>query len=150
MIVISACLVGIPCRYDGGHCYSSVLTHHLRQTPFLTLCPEVLGGLPIPRPPAELTGGNGFDVLAGRASLINDQGQDVTRQFLEGACRSLTLVRGLSPPVCYLKARSPSCGWSEPGKLNGVVGVFAALLIQEGYRVIAAEADCRKHNGELL
>ncbi|MBW1917188.1 MAG: DUF523 domain-containing protein [Deltaproteobacteria bacterium] len=146
MVVISACLVGIPCRYNGGHCQSPALIHCLRQIPFLALCPEVLGGLSVPRRPAEIKGGDGFDVLAGRAYLINDQGQDVTPQFLAGAYRCLELVRSLSSPVCYLKARSPSCGWTESGETNGVVGVFAGLLVQEGYRVIASEADCRIDN----
>ncbi|OPX20209.1 MAG: hypothetical protein BZ151_05185 [Desulfobacca sp. 4484_104] len=143
MIVVSACLIGIPCRYNGGHCRSSALVQHLRQTPFLALCPEVLGGLPIPRPPAEIVGGNGFDVLAGRARLINHQEQDVTDQFLQGAQRGLDLVRSLATSVCYLKSRSPSCGWSQPGDTNGVIGVWAALLVQAGYQVIPAEADGR-------
>lgn len=143
MVVVSACLVGVPCRYNGGHCRSPSLLHALRHTPFLALCPEVLGGLPVPRPPAQIFDGDGFAVLAGQARLLNEAGHDVTAQFLAGAQQALALLRPLSPQICYLKTRSPSCGWGQIGASPTVIGVWAALLVQEEFRVIPVEAECR-------
>lgn len=97
---------------------------------WIPVCPEQLGGLPTPRTAADLVGGDGHDVLTGKAKVINREGIDVTNQFIRGAQQCLTIVRTQGIETAFLKAKSPSCG------LKPQVGVTAALLIQHGVRVI--------------
>ena len=80
---VSACLLGKPCRYDGGSKPHATVAQNLGDA--LPICPECLGGLPIPRAPSEIQGGDGADVLAGRARVMSRDGQDVTEAFLKGA-----------------------------------------------------------------
>ena len=84
---ISACLLGKPCRYDGGSKPHATVAQSLGDA--LPVCPECLGGLPIPRAPSEIQGGDGTDVLAGRARVMSRDGQDVTEAFLKGAKTAL-------------------------------------------------------------
>ena len=94
------------------------------------VCPEQLGGLPTPRTPADLVGGDGHDVLAGRASVINREGPDVTPYFIQGAQQCLAIASSQNITSAILKARSPSCG------LLPVIGVTAALLSANGIEII--------------
>ena len=84
-IMISACLLGVNCRYDGDNSACYDLLNFLDHVIFIPFCPEQLGGLPTPRPPANIKGGNGYDVLSGKATLINAAGEDVTKAFRQGA-----------------------------------------------------------------
>jgi len=102
------------------------------------VCPEQLGGLSTPRPPATIFGGDGRDVLSGRARLRNDRDEDVTEAFLRGAREALGIARACGAAVALLKDQSPSCGCitrycDRPG---GGMGVTAALLDAEGIRVL--------------
>lgn len=110
MIIVSSCLLGISARYDGGHNASELLLRYAGRGCFLPLCPEQLGGLSTPRQPAEITGGDGQDVLAGRARVIGQSGVDLTAAFTRGAEQLLTIVRTFPVTAAILKARSPSCG----------------------------------------
>ena len=133
MILISGCLVGMDCRYDGGNERSDRLLESLRGGFFLPLCPEQLGGLPTPRPKAEILGGDGHDVLAKKARVLDEEGQDVTAPFIKGATETLKLVRLLGIKEAYLKGKSPSCGFGgilRGGNLVKGDGVCAALLSQ--------------------
>ncbi|MCK4452122.1 MAG: DUF523 domain-containing protein, partial [Anaerolineae bacterium] len=100
--------------------------------------PEVAGGLPTPRPPAEIQGGDGGDVLEGRARVVNIEGKDVTAEFLAGARKALRVAQRWDIKEAILKARSPSCGvgpiydGSFSGRLVEGDGVTAALLEREG------------------
>ena len=138
LLLVSACLVGIPCRYDGGSCPNSQLQAWAVQGHILPLCPEVLGGLPTPRPPAEIRGGDGGDVLEGWARVMNTEGKDVTAEFLVGAKKALRIAQRWNIKEAILKARSPSCGvdrihdGSFSGRLIEGDGVTAALLKREG------------------
>lgn len=85
MIGISACLGGALCRYDGKHQAVPQLIELVRAGQAMMVCPEVLGGLPIPREPAEIVGGDGLDVWAQRAKVVTISGEDVTEQFTKGA-----------------------------------------------------------------
>ncbi|MCK4471604.1 MAG: DUF523 domain-containing protein, partial [Anaerolineae bacterium] len=104
----------------------------------LPFCPEVAGGLPTPRPPAEIQGGDGGDVLEGRARVVNIEGKDVTAEFLAGARKALRVAQRWDIKEAILKARSPSCGvgpiydGSFSGRLVEGDGVTAALLKREG------------------
>ncbi len=152
-VLVSACLLGRRVRYDGGHSASHdaiVATWHLENR-IVAFCPEVSGGLPTPRPPAEIVGGTGADVLDGDARVVTEQGKDVTREFLRGAHNALRAAREAGARVAVLKSKSPSCGSKTiyDGSFSGTKvagqGVTAALLERHGIRVFdeneLAEAD---------
>lgn len=146
LLLVSACLVGIPCRYDGDSCPNNQLQALAAQGKVLPLCPEVLGGLPTPRPPAEIQGGDGGDVLDGWARVKNIEGKDVTTEFLAGAQKVLHIAQRWGIKQAILKARSPSCGVGQiyngsfSGRLVEGDGVTAALLKREGI-VVTTEED---------
>lgn len=140
-ILVSACLLGLRCRYDGAHNFTPEVVERVGACCLIPVCPEQLGGLPTPRPAAEVVGGDGGDVLAGHARVVNCQGQDVTEAFLRGAREVLRVARVLRAEEAWLKGGSPSCGVScihdgtfshrkRPG-----AGVTAALLAREGIRL---------------
>jgi uncharacterized protein YbbK (DUF523 family) len=145
MILVSACLCGKRCRYDGHTKLNQLLVTRLGMQKILPVCPEQLGGLPTPRPACRLVGGDGADVLAGRARVVDTLGIDRTAAFLQGA--RLTLEKALTVRVdrCCLKAKSPSCGSGQllqdykddslPRGYRPVLGVTAALLLSHGMDV---------------
>lgn len=133
-ILISRCLLGEPCRYDGKSKPSPIVQtlrqagHHL-----VPVCPEVLGGLPTPRPPAERQ-------KDGR--VVNREGTDVTAQYRSGAQQALELARSEGCTLAVLKANSPSCGSLHvyDGTFSKTLipgpGVAAELLAQAGMTVV--------------
>jgi uncharacterized protein YbbK (DUF523 family) len=142
MILVSACLCGQRCRYDGKTKENKALMTRLGKEDILPVCPEELGGLPTPRPACRLVGGDGADVLAGRARLVDETGVDRTADFLKGAHRTLALARSHGVQHCCLKAKSPSCGSKQlalqgvlPEGYRPVLGVTAALLLANGFFV---------------
>jgi uncharacterized protein YbbK (DUF523 family) len=145
VFLVSACLVGIPCRYDGGNCPNDQLQASAARGDVLPICPEVVGGLPTPRPPAEIQGGDGGDVLEGQARVVNIEGKDVTAEFLAGAQEALRVARRWRIKEAILKAQSPSCGVGQihdgsfSGRLVEGDGVTAALLKREGIIVKSEE-----------
>lgn len=144
---VSACLAGIPCRYDGQSRPSSAIVRLAEEGIAIPVCAEVLAGLPTPRPSAEIIGGDGEDVLSGRAKVVCEDGTDVTEQFVRGARLAAdTLVsRGLSRAT--LQARSPSCGCEQiydgthTGTLRSGDGVFAAELKRRGIAVESVRGE---------
>ncbi|MGC8875290.1 MAG: DUF523 domain-containing protein [Chloroflexia bacterium] len=149
----SACLLGCATRYDGGHCAFPALVEMAARGLVLPFCPEVAGGLPVPRPPAECCGGDGNGVLAGMARVRTAQGVDVTEAFLAGAERALSVVRRLGIRRAVLKESSPSCGvhWVHDGSFEGRLvsgcGVTTALLRRYGIDVCSEEEWLRVHGG---
>ncbi|MDF9618471.1 DUF523 domain-containing protein [Pseudomonas entomophila] len=143
-VLVSACLLGQPVRYDGrasGH--PDLLQRWQAEGRVVPLCPEVAGGLPTPRPPAEIPGGQGGDVLDGQAQVVTVAGEDVSEAFLVGARQALALVRRHGIRVAVLKSGSPSCGnrLTYDGSFTGVKvtgeGVTTALLRREGVLVFS-------------
>jgi uncharacterized protein YbbK (DUF523 family) len=143
MILVSACLLGERVRYNSKilpDC-PSFLKEWVLEERLISVCPEVLGGLPVPRAPAEIQAGEGVDVLAGKARVTNIRGQDVTQAFLAGAREALRLSEENDVAYAILKARSPSCGnkmiydGSFTGRLVEGQGVTAALIEQSGIQV---------------
>ena len=108
MIAASACLLGYCCRYDGRTSPSKALMNRAARESILPICPEELGGLPTPRFPSEIHGGNGFDVLDGRARILDIEGNDVTQAFLKGAFAALKQIKENKIQLCFLKDKSPS------------------------------------------
>lgn len=127
--LVSACLLGFNTRYDGVEKTSTACKNALKGAIWIPVCPEQLGGLPTPRTPADLVGGQGLEVLAGRASVVTKSGEDVTRQFVSGARQILKVALEQQVDGAFLKSGSPSCGSGD------VLGVTAALLKSEGVPV---------------
>ncbi|MEA1867271.1 MAG: DUF523 domain-containing protein [Thermodesulfobacteriota bacterium] len=129
MILVSACLIGLSCRYDGESRPDIRLIEKLKGVCVLPVCPEQLGGLATPRPAADISYGNGIDVLNGRAKVFTIEGQDVTEAFKRGAEQTIFLASALGVKQCLLKARSPSCG------ITAQIGVTAAKLLLAGFEI---------------
>lgn len=138
-VLISACLLGVRCRYDGDCSVYEGALELARSGLAVPVCPEQMGGFPTPRPRAWLLGGDGRAVLEGRAKVVNERGKEVTKGFLRGAEETLRLARLLKVRRALLKSGSPSCGvlavyiacGKEPLLMPGM-GVAAALLEREG------------------
>ena len=142
-ILISACLLGRKVRYD-GHALSvtaDILEHWIGQGRVISVCPEVNAGMGIPRTPAEICGGDGYDVWAGTASVFCNNGSDVTSFFKKGAEIALKLCRKYNITIAVLAENSPSCGSSTiydgsfTGRKISGTGVTAALLEKNGVKV---------------
>ncbi len=140
--IVSACLLGVQCRYNAEAREYTELTDLLKNYEVVPVCPEVDGGLPTPRPPAEIREGTGNDVINGRARIINCNGEDVTTEFIVGAQKTLKTVKRHSPCKIILKSRSPSCGSSMiydgsfSGQLIAGDGATAALLKESGFEIL--------------
>ena len=134
-IMVSACLLGDNCKYNGGNNRSPELLHLLSGHEVVPVCPEVLGGLPTPRAPAEIVNG----------VVINREGVSVDDAFRRGAKKAIEMARQEKPDLIILQSRSPSCGVKEiydgtfSGKLVPGHGIFAEMALQAGFRVIDAE-----------
>lgn len=165
-LLVSACLLGHAVRYDGGdkRCVDPILQRWLEESRVVPVCPELAGGLPVPRPAAEIEpagAGEGTLALLGRARVLEKSGVDVSAAFVAGAQQALALARAQGVRVAVLKQGSPSCGsarvhdGSFSGRLRGGQGVTAALLRQAGLRVFdetelaAADAWLRR-GGQAL
>ncbi len=138
MILVSACLVGCKCRYNGKSTLVQDLKDLFEQGFLFPVCPEIMGGLPIPRPAANIDGFSGYDVLNNSAKVIDQNNKDVTKCFLDGAQKCANISSTLKIKEAILKSKSPSCGINTTSTINGVVqapGVSAALLVKMGIKV---------------
>lgn len=133
--VVSGCLAGLNCRYDGGSNPAPPVVRLLEEGRAMPLCPESLSGLECPRPPCELTMGR----------VICRDGRDVTENFTQGATLALEMALASGCRRAILKSRSPSCGSGQvyDGTFSGCLapgdGVFAALLRQNGFELFDEE-----------
>lgn len=143
MILISACLCGINCKYNGKNNLHPFFMELVKQGKALPVCPEQLGGLPTPRDPAEISGGDGLNVLQGKGQVISKVDQDLTDNFIRGAYETMQIAKNTGASCAVLKSRSPSCGVDEiyDGNFSGKVisgdGVTTALLKQYGIKVLS-------------
>jgi uncharacterized protein YbbK (DUF523 family) len=137
-LLVSACLLGLATRYDGSHRLCPDLLSMAHACTLIPVCPEQLGGLPTPRPPAEVASGTGADVLDGAARVVDSTGADVTDRYLRGAELAARIAELTGARSAVLKEGSPSCGVSRirrdgadaPGE-----GVAAALLRRRGLQL---------------
>jgi uncharacterized protein YbbK (DUF523 family) len=137
--LISACLVGIKCRFDGKDREDEKIKRLMEKGEGIAVCPETLGGLSLPRPKAEITRDGGEDVLSGKSRVIDQKGKDISLQMVRGALRTLKVARRSKIKMAFLKDKSPSCGPEKiyrKGKIVQGEGVTAALLRKEGIKVI--------------
>lgn len=158
LTLVSACLLGVACRFDGRSCPAPELNDLAARGIAVPICPEVAGGLSTPRLPAEIeeadAGLDGCAVLGGRTRVVRSDGVDVTAEFIKGAQAALALARRLGIGRAILKADSPSCGIGRihegrfEGKLVPGDGVTAALLKQNGIRVMNELAQLDLSRGE--
>ncbi|SHH24451.1 DUF523 domain-containing protein [Tepidibacter thalassicus] len=145
MILVSACLLGVNCKYNGKNNENEKLIDYLRDKNIIPICPEQLGGLSTPRIPAEIVGGDGADVLNEKAKVINKNGEDVTDEFLKGAYEALKIAKMFNCTEAILKLKSPSCGIKQiyngtfTGKLRDGLGVTAALFKKNGIKLKSEE-----------
>jgi uncharacterized protein YbbK (DUF523 family) len=145
LVLVSACLAGCACRFDGSSNRDDQVTRLVTEGRAVLVCPEEEGGLGTPRPRAEIVGGDGRDVVEGRARVMTEAGVDVTEAYLAGASSALDAARDAGATTAILKARSPSCGkgivydgtFSKTQRAG--VGVTAALLEANGIEVLSDE-----------
>jgi uncharacterized protein YbbK (DUF523 family) len=138
-ILISSCLLGIECRYDGGHSRAEEIIQLAQEIQFIPICPEQLGGLSTPRAPSYIVKGDGKEVLSGHARVINSLGKDVTEAFMKGAQESLKLAQLTGATKAIVKDKSPSCGLNTPycdTDTGYGLGVTAALFLNAGITII--------------
>jgi len=145
-VLISSCLLGNPVRYDGRGVPhgDAILARWREEGRVVAVCPEVAGGMPIPRPPAEIDPGkNAASVLAGRARVVAVTGDDVTAPFVRGAHEALAAAQARGIRMAVLKEGSPSCGSSYvydghfAGRRQPGMGVTAQLLRGAGVHVFS-------------
>ena len=135
MILVSACLLGENCKYNGGNNACQEIIVYLKDKEYISVCPEVLGGLPTPRPCAERVG----------CRIMNNAGEDVTEAFCIGAEKTLAAAKENHCELCILQVRSPSCGagiiydGTFSGRLVEGNGLTAQLLMDHGFKVISSE-----------
>ena len=141
-VLVSACLLGLRSRYDAAGKARDDALELLDGRICVPVCPEQMGGLPTPRPKSHLTGGDGWAVLAGKAKVLSDSGQDVTPAFLRGAEECVKLAKLFRATHAYLKQRSPSCGCGVvaiDGEVREGAGVAAAALEAAGVHIVAID-----------
>lgn len=138
MYIVSACLLGQNCKYNGGNNLNEEVVEFCKNHKYVTVCPESAGKLPTPRPPAERVG----------ASILTKEGKDVTDAFVRGAdislksCMEMARISGEEIEGAILKANSPSCGVGQiyDGTFSGTLtegnGVFGGMLKRLGVEII--------------
>ncbi|MHC4957184.1 MAG: 2-thiouracil desulfurase family protein [Planctomycetota bacterium] len=141
-VLVSACLLGRACRYDGTDENCPDLADALARQGMeaVAFCPEESGGLSTPRPAAHFVGGDGDDVADGNATVRTREGGDVTEQFLEGARAAVRAAADAGCRTAFLKERSPSCGCALVHTADGLTrgcGVTAALLRRAGVATVS-------------
>lgn len=138
-IMVSACLLGENVKYNGGNNKSEALLGLLESHTVIPVCPEVLGGLPVPRTPAEVVGG----------TVTNRNGESVDEAFRRGAQKALDIANREKPDLIILQSRSPSCGVKQiyDGTFSGTLipgqGIFARMAEEAGFKVMDAEDAVR-------
>jgi uncharacterized protein YbbK (DUF523 family) len=136
MILISACLVGVNCRYNGKNTVDAGLAGLIKEGKAIALCPEILGELPTPRPPCEIV-----KLDNGEEKIISKDGIDHTNAYIEGALKTLEVCKILGITKAILQSRSPSCGngtiydGTFSGQLIDGDGVTTRLLLENGIKV---------------
>jgi uncharacterized protein YbbK (DUF523 family) len=134
-VIVSACLAGDNCKYNGGNNLNRKMLDFLQAHAIIKVCPEVLGGLQTPRPSAEIVDGH----------VMNTEGKNITKEFSLGAQRAFEIVQKENPDLIILQSRSPSCGIKQiydgtfSGKKITGHGLFAAFCINAGYKVLDIE-----------
>ena len=145
-IMVSACLAGENCKYNGGNNRNGKVLRLMDANEVLTVCPEQMGGLSTPRVPSEIRDG----------IVTAKDGRIVDAQFRAGAAKCLEIAKREQPDLIVLQSRSPSCGVKQrydgtfSGKLVDRAGVTAQLLMDNGFRCIDVEDLIEVHDDVIL
>jgi uncharacterized protein YbbK (DUF523 family) len=145
MILVSGCLSGNNSFYNGESKVCVPIKKLVEENKAIPVCPELLGGLTVPREHSEIKGGTGSGVLAKKCKVVTKSGKDVTTNFIAGGEAVLSLVKKYNIKKAILKSRSPACGCGKiydgsfTGKLIKGDGVTCALLKINGIKVINDE-----------
>jgi uncharacterized protein YbbK (DUF523 family) len=146
MILVSSCLAGQACRYNGSSALVKEIETLIENKETVMVCPELLGGFHTPREPAEIIKGTGMDVINGSARVVELSGKDVTDLYIDGAYKALSIAKEIKATIIVLKENSPSCGSEHiyNGAFSGAriagEGVTTALLRKHGF-VVMSEAQ---------
>ena len=133
-IMVSACLLGQNCKYNGGNNYSEKVAEYIKGHEVIPVCPEVEGGLSIPRTPCEIVNG----------TVTTSDGESKDREFRTGAEKCLKKAKEMKIDLAILQSRSPSCGVGKiydgtfTGTLTDGDGIFAKMLMENGIKVLDA------------
>ena len=134
-IMVSACLLGEKCKYNGADNFCQAVSALAQELELIPVCPELAGGLPVPRLPCEIVGG----------TVMNSAGENVDKAFRAGAAECVRLAKEKEIDLAILQPRSPSCGVHEiydgtfSGRRIAGSGVFASLLRESGFRIMDAD-----------
>jgi uncharacterized protein YbbK (DUF523 family) len=140
--LVSACLAGIDCTFRGKNNLNNKILELVKTGICIALCPEVFASLGVPRENIELSGGDGNDLLDGKAIAVSSSGRDVTKSLIAGAGKVLEVVKKYGIKEAILKSNSPTCGAGRiyDGTFSGILkdgdGVLTALLKRNGIKVI--------------
>jgi len=146
MILVSACLLGLRCCYNGCDNTDQSVLDMREKYILIPACPEQLAGLQTPRPPSFFIKGDGSQTIEGIDNLINDQNENVSSQFRNGAEETLKICQLFNIKTAILKEKSPSCGTHQiylKEKLTKGIGVTATILKSNDIRVMS-ENDIRR------
>jgi len=141
-VLISACLLGKNCRYNGGHSQLNELNK--LDVEWIPVCPEESGGLGTPRPSAEMQG-SAEDILNGKGKVLTNKGKNVTQEFIRGADKSLQSGLEVGVKTAILKSKSPSCGIGKTydGSFTKTLktgdGIFAHLCHKNDIECISSD-----------
>lgn len=155
MYLISACLCGVNCKYNGLNNYNEICDKLLASGKAILVCPEQLGGLPTPRIPSEIIGKSSNILNDNNGSVIDKNGNDVTPQFVKGAKETLQIAKKLNIKKAILKDGSPSCGvnYIYDGNFNGTkikgMGITAQLLKESSIDIISELELGGNINGDI-
>ncbi|MDO5779338.1 MAG: DUF523 domain-containing protein [Clostridium sp.] len=155
MYLISACLCGVNCKYNGLNNYNEICDKLFTSGKAILVCPEQLGGLPTPRIPSEIIGESSNILNNNNGSVIDKNGNDVTPQFVKGAKETLQIAKKLNIKKAILKDGSPSCGvnYIYNGNFNGSkikgMGITAQLLKESSIDIISELELGGNINGDI-
>lgn len=139
MILVSACLVGVNCKYNGENNFNQKVFDLVKSGKAIPICPEQLGGLATPRTPVEI------EVINGKKHAIDKDGIDVTKEYIKGAKEVLELAKKLNIKKAILQPRSPSCGVNKiyNGNFDKTLvdgnGLTAELLKENGIEILSSD-----------
>jgi uncharacterized protein YbbK (DUF523 family) len=135
MIIVSACLLGENCRYDGKNCFNQEIYEFVKNKKVVKVCPEVFSGFGTPRTPIEII------KYVNNIKVISKDGKDVTKRIINGCKECFDSLKGENIEYAILKSKSPTCGFGKvyDGSFNGRIingnGVFAEMLKQNGIKI---------------
>ena len=150
-IIVSACLIGKRCRYNGEDRAHPGVLRYLGKKNYVAVCPEKLAGWGVPRPPVEFHGGTAGKVAAGKAAVVDARGRDRTASLAKGVARALGQAVALKARAAILKEKSPSCGVArvyKDGRLVRGEGVFTYWLRKGGIKARSEESFAAGRTGK--